>query len=128
MNGPITRLDKPVEQLPPSPGRRSWTRQFHRQRVVTMTPAKAAAEFGLVAFSLTGNANAAPTPTTKPGPTDPDDLPAANQPNALESSLKPTRIIGTRVSELPDPTWLVTQGRVLPCTQQTAIDSSLPGA
>ena len=45
-----------------------------------------------------------------------------------KSSLKPTRITGTRVSELPDPTWLVTQGRVLPCTQQTAIDSSLPGA
>ena len=64
----------------------------------------------------------------RPGSTDPDDLPAANQPDALEHSLKPTRITGTRVSELPDPTWLITQGRVLPCTQQTAIDSSLPGA
>jgi type IV secretion system protein VirB10 len=31
------------------------------------------------------------------------------------------------VSELPDPRWLITQGRLLPCTQQTAFDSSLPG-
>jgi type IV secretion system protein VirB10 len=126
MNGPITRLDKPVEQLPPIT--RPAIVDKARATGGNNDSAKAAAESNLVAFSLTGSANGAPAPTTKPGATDPDGLPLANQPDALELSLKPTRITGTRVSELPDPTWLVTQGRVLPCTQQTAIDSSLPGA
>lgn len=127
MNGPITRLDKPREALP----------DVHRPAIVDKAvakatggnndSAKAAAESGLVAFSLTGSANGAPVPAAKSS-TDPDNLPLASQPDAFERSLKPTPITGMRASELPDPTWLVTQGRVLPCTQQTAIDSSLPGA
>jgi type IV secretion system protein VirB10 len=128
MNGPITRLDKPAEQLPRVARPAIVDKALARAMGGNNDSAKAAAESSLVAFSLTGSANGAPAPTTKPGSTDPDGLPLANQPDALESSLKPTRITGTRVSELPDPTWLITQGRVLPCTQQTAIDSSLPGA
>lgn len=49
-------------------------------------------------------------------------------PDALEASLKPTTIEGTKVAELPDPRWLIEQGRILPCVQQTKINSSLPGA
>jgi type IV secretion system protein VirB10 len=125
MNGPITRLEKPTEQLPPVS--RPSIVDKAVARATGNDSAKAAAVSDLVAYSLTGSANGAPAPTAKPS-TDPDDLPAANQPDALENSLKPTRISGSRVSELPDPTWLITQGRVLPCTQQTAIDSTLPGA
>lgn len=128
MNGPITHLDKPADPPPPVTHPSIVDKAVARATGGNNDSAKAAAESGLVAFSLTGSANGAPAPPAKPSSTDPDDLPAANQPDALEHSLKPTQITGTRVSELPDPTWLITQGRVLPCTQQTAIDSSLPGA
>ena len=127
MNGPITRLDKPAESLPAAARPAFVEKAIARATGGNNDSAKAAAKSGLVAFALTGNANGAPAPT-KAGAGDPDDLPLANQPDALESSLKPTRITGSRVSELPDPTWMITQGRVLPCTQQTAIDSTLPGA
>ena len=40
----------------------------------------------------------------------------------------PTRMDGTRVAELPDPRWLIEAGRLLPCTQVTKINSTLPGA
>lgn len=48
--------------------------------------------------------------------------------NPLEASLVPTKIDGTKVAELPNPRWLIEQGRVLPCIQQTKINSTLPGA
>jgi type IV secretion system protein VirB10 len=35
---------------------------------------------------------------------------------------------GTRVAELPNPRWLIEAGRLLPCTQVTKINSTLPGA
>jgi type IV secretory pathway VirB10-like protein len=55
------------------------------------------------------------------------ESPAKGSPDALEASLTPTTMDGTRVAELPDPRWLIEQGRVLPCTQQTKINSTLAG-
>ena len=40
----------------------------------------------------------------------------------------PTKMDGTRVAELPNPRWLIEAGRLLPCTQVTKINSTLPGA
>jgi len=54
--------------------------------------------------------------------------PLPGSPDALEASLQPTTMDGTKVAELPNPRWLIEQGRVLPCTQQTKINSTLPGA
>jgi type IV secretion system protein VirB10 len=54
--------------------------------------------------------------------------PAPGTADALEASLQPTTMEGTKVAELPNPRWLIEQGRVLPCTQQTKINSTLPGA
>jgi type IV secretion system protein VirB10 len=128
MNGPITKLEKPVEpaQALPAPARPAVLQQTHL--LSNNDYAKTAAESGLVAFSLSGNsANAAPGPPAKTPAADPDGIPPSGQPDALEASLRPTRITGSRVSELPDPRWLITQGRLLPCTQQTPFDSSLPG-
>ena len=55
-------------------------------------------------------------------------LPADGTPDALEASLVPTKMDGTRVAELPNPRWLIEAGRLLPCTQVTKINSTLPGA
>lgn len=48
--------------------------------------------------------------------------------DALEASLQATPLEGTKVAELPNPRWLIEQGRILSCTQQTKINSTLPGA
>ena len=55
-------------------------------------------------------------------------LPADGTPDALEASLVPTKMDGTRVAELPNPRWLIEAGRLLSCTQVTKINSTLPGA
>jgi type IV secretion system protein VirB10 len=47
--------------------------------------------------------------------------------DALEASLRPTEMEGTKVAELPDPRWLIEQGRILPCVQLTRVNSTLPG-
>lgn len=58
---------------------------------------------------------------------DPDKLPPSARADALEASLEPTKMTGTRVSELPNPRWLIEEGRILRCSQQTKINTSLPG-
>jgi len=126
MNGPITRLDKPVEQHLPPPARPAVLTQARVVNAGSDDDARKAAEAPLSAYSLgptTGNA-----PPAKVAQNDPDELPAGNRPDALEASLQPAKMDGTRVAELPNPRWLIEQGRVLPCTQQTRIDSTLPGA
>lgn len=126
MNGPINRLEKPTE----SATQTAFRQNVERKAQPNNDYAKAAAESGIMVYSASGNTNGAqakPATAAKP-PGDPDDLPASSQPDAFEASLKPAHVTGSRVSELSNPRWLITQGRVLPCTQQTAIDSSLPGA
>lgn len=57
-------------------------------------------------------------------PPNPDRLP---DPSKLEQSLTPTKFTGTRVIELPSPTYLIRQGSVLQCRNQTMADSTLEG-
>jgi type IV secretion system protein VirB10 len=46
----------------------------------------------------------------------------------LGARLTPTPLVGSRAVELPNPDFLISQGRQIPCTQQTAINTSYPGA
>lgn len=78
---------------------------------------------GILAFP---DQQQAPPPATArtqrvsdPSPADPSD--------PLGASLRPTRLDGTNVREAPDPNFLISAGRVIPCTDQTAINSSYPG-
>ena len=45
----------------------------------------------------------------------------------LEAKLKPTLLTGSRARLLPHPDMLVTQGTIIPCTLQTAINTQLAG-
>jgi len=54
---------------------------------------------------------------------------AAKSPDESElaSKLKPTLLEGTKATLLPHPEMTVTMGTLIPCTLQTAVDSSAPG-
>lgn len=129
MNGPITRLEKPPDAplrntgFQPNTGAHPAPKSTFEQE---------AANADLLAFAPSspnsGAASGSARPPTKPIADDPDDLPASSQPGAFERSLASPKIVGSRVAELPDPRWLIAQGTVLQCAQQTALDSTLPGA
>lgn len=53
--------------------------------------------------------------------------PAGGPPGALEARLKPTLLTGSRARLLPHPDMLVTQGTIIPCILQTAINTQLAG-
>lgn len=55
------------------------------------------------------------------------DRPAPGSADALEASLVPSQMDGVKVSELPNPRWLVEQGRILSCTQITKANTTMPG-
>jgi type IV secretion system protein VirB10 len=67
-------------------------------------------------------------PAQDPNAADHAGRPPPGSADALEASLKPSTLDGTSVSELPNPRWLIEAGRILACTQQTKINSTLPGA
>lgn len=46
---------------------------------------------------------------------------------SLSARLRPTRIEGTKAQILPHPDLTITKGTILPCTLQTAIDTTLAG-
>ena len=77
------------------------------------------AEGGSVAPAGTGRAGSGVTPVSL------DDLPG--KPGGLADRLKPTEMNGTKASELPNPDFLISQGRLIPCELQTAIDTTFPG-
>ena len=52
---------------------------------------------------------------------------AVGQETALGARLKPTVLTGAKARLLPHPDMLVTEGTIIPCTLQTAIDSQLAG-
>ena len=66
-----------------------------------------------------GTEHVLPQPPALPGP------PAAD--NALSAKLKPTVLAGAKATLLPHPDMLLTEGTIIPCTLQTAINSELPG-
>lgn len=47
--------------------------------------------------------------------------------DALAASLRPTEMDGASVHELPDPNFLISAGRLLPCDQRTMINTTHPG-
>lgn len=47
--------------------------------------------------------------------------------DALAASLRPTELAGSRVTELPNPNYLVSNGRLLSCKQTTASSTEHPG-
>ncbi len=51
----------------------------------------------------------------------------AGQETALGNRLKPTVLTGAKARLLPHPDMMVTEGTIIPCTLQTAIDSQLAG-
>lgn len=65
---------------------------------------------------------------SEPAP-NPRDLPGAGDAadDALSRGLRATRLDGTRARELPDPTFLITAGRLIPCRLQTAMNTEHPG-
>ncbi|MFT2095092.1 type IV secretion system protein VirB10 [Acidiphilium sp.] len=81
----------------------------------------------IMAFSgsaVPASVRPAPSTTSQPG--------TAATPHVLDNSplaarLKPTTLEGVRASVLKDPDMVITEGTMIPCTLQTAIDSQLPG-
>lgn len=51
----------------------------------------------------------------------------APTPTALSARLKPTVLHGAKAELLPHPDLMMTEGTIIPCTLQTAIDSQLAG-
>lgn len=85
---------------------------------------KEMADHGISAFageSTIGNGFTTPPAGGTPDPAASDKL------SPLETSLTPTRFKGTRVAELPDPTYTIAHGRVLQCKNLTMVDSTLMG-
>jgi type IV secretion system protein VirB10 len=117
-------LPTAVAALPaPTPSQSSFLNNQPRQN-----PAAAP----IMAFSGAGNAASITTPAAAPGdeaaplsgsPTSP---PAADN-SPLAARLKPTVLDGARASILPNPDMVITEGTMIPCVLQTAIDSELPG-
>ena len=54
-------------------------------------------------------------------------VPPAPDNSPLAARLKPTVLEGEQASVLQDPDMVITEGTMIPCTLQTAIDSQLPG-
>jgi len=52
---------------------------------------------------------------------------AAGRQDALSARLQPTGLGGASATRLPDPELTIAQGTIIPCIQQTALDSSYPG-
>ncbi len=88
-----------------------------------MTPA----ESPIFAFLGGGGGSAEPaTPSPASLVTAPSGPPGAAD-SALSSRLKPTLLTGSKARLLPHPDMMVTQGTIIPCTLQTAIDTQLAG-
>lgn len=52
---------------------------------------------------------------------------AAGSESSLAASLRPTELSGSRVTELANPNFLVSNGRMLSCKQTTALNTAHPG-
>ena len=131
MNPKITQVERPAELAPEVAATRPQ-QQGQRLQLRPVVPnsneeQKARnSEMSLFAMkSSTAAAGAAGKAAD--GEKDPDALPPNARPDALEASLTPTKMVGTRVAELPNPRWRISQGRLIPCIQKTRINTTLPG-
>jgi type IV secretion system protein VirB10 len=125
MDTNIAPLNKPPIALAAAvPPRPAYVQQQNRPPPGVTDDDRAAALNSNIGIYQARNAGS----TASAGGVDANGRPVPGSPDALEASLQPTTMDGTRVAELPDPRWLIEQGRVLPCIQQTKINSTLPGA
>jgi len=95
------------------------------------TPQQSPASAPIMAFSGGGSATPAPIPVSPPqagpvggsggslSPPTPDNSP-------LAARLKPTALDGEKATIMPNPDMVITEGTIIPCTLQTAINSELP--
>ena len=119
-NGPPDAAMKPAAQNLPAPA--------NTQTGLLDAPAQASpAAAPILAFS----GSSVPTPirqvlscASQPGATAAAAMPD-NSP--LAARLKPTVLDGEQASVLQNPDMVITEGTMIPCTLQTAIDSQLPG-
>jgi type IV secretion system protein VirB10 len=86
--------------------------------------AKARAASLLDPSELQGTQQASP-PT--PAAAQPAAASAADPPGSLAGQLQPTVLVGARATVLPHPNMTITEGTLIPCILNTAIDSSAPG-
>lgn len=116
---PVLPVNLPVVLPAPSPSAALYAPPQQHE----MTPAESPI------FAFAGGA-AAPVEAAPPAPasliTAPGG-PAGTADNALASRLKPTLLTGSKARLLPHPDMLITQGTIIPCTLQTAIDTQLAG-
>ncbi|GAN82296.1 type IV secretion system protein VirB10 [Acidocella aminolytica] len=119
-NGPPVSAMKPAAQNLPAPA--------NTQTGLLDAPAQASpAAAPILAFS----GSSVPVPNQPPASSvsQPGATAAAVMPDnsPLAARLKPTVLDGERASVLQNPDMVITEGTMIPCTLQTAIDSQLPG-
>jgi type IV secretion system protein VirB10 len=88
----------------------------------TQDPLAAARRAPLMAFGGQGSTSAAAVSAEPRG-----TAAGETEDNELAARLVPTRLEGVRANVLRNRPMLVTQGAVLPCVLETALDSTLPG-
>ncbi|HQT65740.1 MAG TPA: type IV secretion system protein VirB10 [Acidocella sp.] len=119
-NGPPDAAMKPAAQNLPAPA--------NTQTGLLDAPAQASpAAAPILAFS--GSSVPVPKQPAASSVSQPGATAAAVMPDnsPLAARLKPTVLDGERASVLQNPDMVITEGTMIPCTLQTAIDSQLPG-
>lgn len=117
----------PAPQIPlPQPAAAGFPAAFTPFPVAPQHRTETAADSPIMAFSGSLTAPAAPPPAES-DPTLVKATAPASAPNALSIRLKSTIVQPTKATLLPHPDFLLTEGTIIPCTLQTAIDSQLPG-
>ncbi len=113
---PVVRPDMKVAQQQGGPAAKDPPRTFDPDRAAALASDNAA--FGKGSRSAAIDTRAAGDSGSDGGK---DEL------DPLEASLKPSRFTAARVIEKPNPTFLIRRGRILPCNQQSFLNSTLPG-
>jgi type IV secretion system protein VirB10 len=118
-NGPPDAAMKPAAQNLPTPA--------NTQTGLLDAPAQASpAAAPILAFS--GSSVQVPIQPASSSASQPGATAAVMPDNSpLAARLKPTVLDGERASVLQNPDMVITEGTMIPCTLQTAIDSQLPG-
>ncbi|OYY05526.1 MAG: hypothetical protein B7Y73_01415 [Acidocella sp. 35-58-6] len=120
-NGPPDSAMKPAAQNLPAPA--------NTQTGLLDAPAQASpAAAPILAFS--GSSVPAPIRQVLSGASQPGAtaaMPPMPDNSPLAARLKPTVLDGEQASVLQNPDMVITEGTMIPCTLQTAIDSQLPG-
>lgn len=121
-NAPPSAPAKPAAQILPAPA-------DTQTGLPGASPRASPASAPIMAFS--GSSVPAPIQPVAASGTQPGATAAAVVPmpdnSPLAARLKPTVLDGERASVLQNPDMVITEGTMIPCTLQTAIDSQLPG-